>query len=70
MAVENDGNQGNYHYNLGLVKSRLDKVDEAINHYSKAFETLTENDYLYQARFNRGICYRRVGKLDASIKDL
>jgi len=47
MAVENDGNQGNYHYNLGLVKSRLDKVDEAINHYSKAFETLTKNDYLY-----------------------
>jgi len=53
-----------YHYNLGLVKSRLDRVDEAISHYSKALDgLLSENENIYQARFNRGICYRRKGDL-------
>lgn len=70
QAVDNDKGNGNYFYNLGLVKSRLDRVDEAIKDYSDAIPLLTEGDYQYQARFNRGICYRRIGKLELSIKDL
>lgn len=45
QAVENDKSNGNYFYNLGLVKSRLDRVDEAIKDYSDAIPLLTEGDY-------------------------
>jgi len=44
QAVDNDKNNGNYSYNLGLVKSRLDWVDEAIKHYSDAI-LLLEGEY-------------------------
>ena len=47
----------------------MDRVDEAIKDYSDAIPLL-EGEYLYQARFNRGIFYRRVGKLKESITDL
>jgi tetratricopeptide (TPR) repeat protein len=53
-----------------LVKAKLDKLDEAISDYSKAIELLTEAKYIYQARFNKGVCLRRLGKLDESIEDL
>lgn len=62
-----------YHYNKGLVKSRLDDVDAAIKSYKDALEHLdaqAQVDYVYQAKFNRGICYRRKGMLPESIKDL
>ena len=72
LAVKNDESQGYFLYNRGLVKSRLDDVKGAINDYKKAIELLSEPDYLYQARFNRGICLRRLGPeyLDDSITDL
>ena len=50
--------------------SRLDRVNEAIKDYSEALKTLSENEYLYQCRFNRGIQYRRAGRLEESIRDL
>ena len=30
---------------------------------------MENRDQVYQARFNRGICYRRLGKLNNSIDD-
>jgi tetratricopeptide (TPR) repeat protein len=62
-----------YHYNKGLVKSRLDDVDAAIKSYKDALDNLDpqgQQDYVYQAKFNRGICYRRKGMLTESIEDL
>jgi tetratricopeptide (TPR) repeat protein len=44
-------------------------VDEAIRLYKKALEIVTEQEYKYQAYFNKGICLRRKGKLDESIND-
>ena len=68
----NDNSNGQYYYNRGIVKSRLDLVKEAIDDYSKAIELTSEQDHLYQARFNKGICLRRLGPdyLDKSIEDL
>lgn len=47
-------------------------MDDAISDYGKALEHLQEPEYQFQVRFNRGICYRRLGphKLDKSIEDL
>ena len=61
---------GNYYYNRALVKSKLEKLEEAIEDYNKAIENLNDNNYIYQARFNKGICLRRLGRLDQSIEDL
>lgn len=61
---------GNYYYNRALVKSKLEKLEEAIEDYNKAIENLSDNNYIYQARFNKGICLRRLGLLDQSIEDL
>ena len=56
LAIRHDKNQtGAFLYNRGLVMSRLDRVNEAIKDYSEALKTLSENEYLYQCRFNRGI---------------
>ena len=61
-----------YHYNRGLVRSRLNEVDQAIESYNTALLKLDENltDYKYQALFNLGICYRRKGLIDKSIASL
>lgn len=48
----------------------MDKLEEAIADYIKAIEFLTEAKYIYQARFNKGVCLRRLGRLDESIEDL
>lgn len=50
----------------------MDRVEEAIEAYKKAIPQIdtTDTDYLYQARFNLGICYRRIGNLDFSIDNL
>ncbi len=52
------------------MKSRLDKVKSAIDDYVKALDHLTEDEYKYQALFNKGIQHRRMGNLAESIKDL
>ena len=61
-----------HHYNKGLVMSRLNKVEEAIASYTKATNLIdvSDTDYMYQAYFNLGICERRIGKLENSIKFL
>jgi tetratricopeptide (TPR) repeat protein len=64
---------GAYYFNRGIVYSRKDMVQKAVDDYSKALNgLLSEPDHQYQAYFNRGICYRRLGPdfLDDSIKDL
>lgn len=69
-AVKKDNQNGNYFYNRALVKSKLDKLDDAIADYVKAIEYLTDNNYMYQAHFNKGVCLRRMGRLDDSIEEL
>ena len=59
-----------YYYNRALVKAKLDKLEDAIADYVKAIEFLTEARYMYQAKFNKGVCLRRLGRLDESIEDL
>lgn len=76
MAIEISPTQnGEYLYNRGLVRSRLDQVEEAIKDYDNAIKQLSkgssgEEESKYQAHFNKGICLRRLGKLKASIEDL
>jgi tetratricopeptide (TPR) repeat protein len=55
---------GNYYYNRALVKAKLEKIEDAIDDYNKAIENLSDPNYIYQARFNKGICLRRLGKLE------
>ena len=38
---------GLFYYNRGLVNSRLDKIKEAIDDYTKAEEKISEQDHLY-----------------------
>ena len=52
------------------MKAKLEKLEEAIDDYNRAIENLSDQDYVYQARFNKGICLRRLGRLDHSIDDL
>lgn len=68
-AIGYDKEQGNYHFNQGLVESRRDNVAKAIKLYDSALQYVTEQEYKYQAYFNRGICYRRQGDLEKSISD-
>jgi tetratricopeptide (TPR) repeat protein len=70
LAVSNDPNHSTYYFNRGLCKSRLDKVDEAIEDFTASINHNSENkDQVYNCRFNRGICYRRQGNLEKSIED-
>lgn len=71
-AIEINSQNGEFIYNRGLVKSRLDQVDDAIKDYEQALKYLPSSDEesRYQAHFNKGICLRRLGRLDESIKDL
>ena len=52
------------------MKAKLDKLEDAIADYLKAIEFLTDNSFIYQARFNKGVCLRRLRRLDESIEDL
>ena len=72
LACRNDPSDGLYLYNRGQVRQRLGKINDAISDFTKSLEYLTEADYIYQARFNRGVCYRKLGEewLDKSIEDL
>ena len=76
MAIElSPKKEGEYLYNRGLVKSRLDMVVEAVEDYKEAIIQMSksssgEEESKYQAYFNRGICLRRLGRLQESIDDL
>mgnify|MGYP002173148467 CR=1 FL=1 len=72
MAIELNPSNGEYHYNRGLVKSRLDQVEDAIRDYEASLKYLASGDEesIYQAHFNKGICLRRIGRLEDSIFDL
>lgn len=71
VAIKYYNQEGHYYYNRALVKSRLNKVEEAIDDYTKSLELFSsgESENKYQAFFNRGICLRRIGRLDKSIED-
>ena len=61
-----------YYYNRGLVRSRLNDLDQAIDSYEMAFKKLDEGatDYKFQCKFNLGICYRKKGLIQKSIDNL
>jgi len=69
-AIDYDKQNGMYHFNKGLIKMNMNKVDEAIDALKKAAQHIepNNNDQLYQARFNLGVCYRRKRNLDESIE--
>lgn len=71
-AIKKDNQNGNFFYNRAQVKTKLDKLEEAIADYTKAIELLNPSDTQYQfnSYFNRGNCYRRLGRLDESVEDL
>ena len=46
-AINHDKTVGYFFYNRGLVKSRLDNVEKAVEDYTNALALLTEADYLY-----------------------
>jgi tetratricopeptide (TPR) repeat protein len=72
LACDFDKQKGIYHYHKALVRSRLDKVPEAIKSYQESFAFFDsdEREYIYQARFNKGICHRRIGEIEQSIVEL
>jgi len=70
IAVKKDPSNGTYYYNRGIVKSKLEKLEEAVEDYNKALEYIIETQLQFNTKFSKGICLRRLGKLDASIKEL
>lgn len=70
IAVKKDSTNSDHYYNRALVKSKLDKLDEAISDFTKALEYTSSNKAQFNATYNRGICYRKQGRLEESIKDL
>ena len=42
VAVKKDSTNGKYYYNRALVKSKLDKFEEAIEDYNKALDNLSD----------------------------
>lgn len=47
MAVKKDPSNGKYYYNRALVKSKLDKFEEAIEDYNKALDYLSDSNDIY-----------------------
>jgi tetratricopeptide (TPR) repeat protein len=43
-AIKNNKEEGMLYFNRGLVKSRLNKVEEAIEDYSKALDFLSSSE--------------------------
>lgn len=70
FAVKKDPQNGNYYYNRAQIKAKLEKLEEAIDDYNRAQELLSDTQFLYLTRFSKGICLRRLGRLDQSIEDL
>jgi len=71
MAIKTPGAEPSVYYNSGLCKSRLDKIPDAIDDFTKALAAFSNDatEEIYNCRFNRGICYRRLGNLERSIDD-
>lgn len=42
MAVKRDPTNGKYYYNRALVKSKIEKLQEAVDDYNKAIECLPD----------------------------
>jgi len=74
LAAKYDDKNCYIFFNRGLVKSRLDRVEEAVNDYEAALSPniTQEAEHTFQARFNMGICLRRLGphRLNDSIDNL
>lgn len=47
VAVKKDNTNGKYYYNRALVKSKLDKFEEAIDDYNRALEHLSDSNDIY-----------------------
>lgn len=74
-AIYLSSNNSTFYYSRGIVYSKMDMHDEAVKDYSIVI-TLTkdkdgrEQNERFQALYNRGNCYRRLGELESSIEDL
>jgi tetratricopeptide (TPR) repeat protein len=70
---------GNYYYNRAMVKSKLERYEEALEDFKKALDQLTDTNPVFyvsfplnkiKATYNKGICLRKLGRLDESIEHL
>ena len=68
-AISLDKYEGKFYYNRAQVKAKLDRYEEAIRDFEKAIQNPSEPT-LYYARYNKGICLRKVGKVAESIEEL
>lgn len=68
-AIELDRFEGKYYYNRAHVKAKLNQYEEAIKDFEKAIQNPSDAIIFY-ARYNKGICLRKVGHLDQSIEQL
>ena len=59
ISVKKDPINSDHYYNRALVKSKLDKLEEAILDFSKALDCNPNNKSTFNATYNRGICYRK-----------
>ena len=46
----------------------MGKIPDAIKNYGNSMKNLKNND-LFEAYFNRGICYRKIEQIENSIDD-
>ena len=51
------------------MKAKLDQFEEAIKDFEKAIQNPSDAIIFY-ARYNKGICLRKVGLLDQSVEQL
>lgn len=63
-----DKDLANLLFERALVHIDLEQYDKAIEGFDTALEKKLQTPY--KAHFHRGICYRKVGKLDDSIENL
>jgi tetratricopeptide (TPR) repeat protein len=56
--------EGKFYFNRAQVKAKLEKYEDAIKDYDKIAQLNPEGVLLYLARYNKGICLRKIGLID------
>ena len=64
-AIKIEKDVASHYYFRALVKQKVNKLEEAVEDYSKALEKgLNEQNTMWYAYFNKGVCLRKLGSLD------
>ena len=69
-AVEfsNNKSDGPSYLNIANTNKLMGKIPDAIKNYGNSIKHLKNNE-LFEAYFNRGICYRQIDQIENSIDD-